>query len=78
LIDILPDTATQRQVIDFYYHHDLAKISITSMSLAANHMMSLFACDCCPNVTPNFGCYNFALEKGLFSDRLALIFSVIK
>jgi len=40
--------------------------------------MSIFACDCCPNVTQNFGCYNFALEKQLFSDRLALIFSVVK
>jgi len=41
-------------------------------------MMSIFACDCCPNVAPNFGCYNFALQKELFSDRLALIFSVVK
>jgi len=23
-------------------------------------MMSIFACDRCANVTPNFGCYNFA------------------
>jgi len=41
-------------------------------------MLSIFACDCCPNVTPTFGRYNFALEKELFSDRLALIFSVVK
>jgi len=41
-------------------------------------MMSIFACGCRPNVTPNFGCYNFALEKELFSDRLALIFLVLK
>jgi len=41
-------------------------------------MMLIFACDCCPNVTPNFGCYNFALEKELLSDRLALILSVVK
>jgi len=27
----LPDTATQRQEIDFFYHHDLAKILLTSM-----------------------------------------------
>jgi len=40
--------------------------------------MSIFACDRCPNVTPNFGCYNFALEKELFSDRLGLIFSVVE
>jgi len=25
-----PDTATQRQVIDFFYHHDLAKVLFTS------------------------------------------------
>jgi len=36
--------------------------------------MSIFACDRCPNVTPNFGCYNFAYEKEVFSYRLALIF----
>ena len=30
-LPFLPDTATQRQVIDFFYHHDLAKISFTSM-----------------------------------------------
>jgi len=70
----LPDIATQRQVIDFFCHHDLAEILIISMCQAAHHMMSIFACDCCPNVTPNFGCYNFALEKQLCSDRLALIF----
>jgi len=23
-------------------------------------MMAIFACDRCPNVTPKFGCYNFA------------------
>jgi len=65
-------------VIDFFYHHDLAKILIISMCYAANHMMSIFACDYCPNVTPNFGYYNFALGKELFSDHLALIFSVVK
>ena len=41
-------------------------------------MMSIFARDCCPNVKTNFGCYNFALEKEPFSDRLALIFLVVK
>jgi len=30
-LTFLPDTATQRQVIDFFYHHDLAKILFTSM-----------------------------------------------
>jgi len=64
-------------VIDFFYHHHLAKILIISMCYAANHM-SIFACDRCPNVTPSFGCYNFALEKELFSDRLGLIFSVVE
>jgi len=47
-------------VIDLFYHHDLAKILFTSMCSAANHMMSIFACDPCLNVTPNFRCYNFA------------------
>jgi len=36
-------------------------------------MMLIFACDRCPNVTPNFGCYNFAYEKERFPDRLASI-----
>jgi len=30
------------------------------MCYAANYMMAIFACDRCPNVTPKFGCYNFA------------------
>jgi len=30
-LTFFPDTATQRQVIDFFYHHDLAKILYTSM-----------------------------------------------
>jgi len=30
-LTFLPDTATQRQVIDFFYHHDLAKILFTSI-----------------------------------------------
>ena len=30
-LTFLPDTATQRQVINFFYHHDLAKILLTSM-----------------------------------------------
>jgi len=41
-------------------------------------MMSIFTCACCPNETSNFECYNFALEKELFSDRLALILSVVE
>jgi len=47
-------------VINFFYHHDLAKILFTSMCSAANNMMPIFACDRCLNATPNFGCYNFA------------------
>jgi len=39
-------------VIDFFCHHDLAKMLIISMCQAANLTMSIFACDCCPNVTP--------------------------
>jgi len=35
-------------VIDFFYHHDLAKILFTSMCSAASHIMSIFACDRCP------------------------------
>jgi len=31
LLTFLSDTATQRQVIDFFYHHDFAKILLTSM-----------------------------------------------
>jgi len=31
IFSFLPDTATQRQVIDFFYHQDLAKILIISM-----------------------------------------------
>jgi len=30
-LTFLPETATQRQVINFFYHHDLAKILLTSM-----------------------------------------------
>jgi len=30
-LTFLPDTATRRQVIDFFYHHDLAKTLFTSM-----------------------------------------------
>jgi len=42
------------------------------MCQAANNMMSIFACDRCLNVTPNFRCYNF--RKRTVLDRLALIF----
>ena len=30
-LTFLPDTATKRQVVDYFYHHDLAKILFTSM-----------------------------------------------
>jgi len=30
-LTFLSDTATQHQVIDFFYHHDLAKILFISM-----------------------------------------------
>jgi len=30
-LTFLPDTATQRQVINFFYHDDLAKILLISM-----------------------------------------------
>jgi len=61
LINILTwHSHAKPQVIDLFYHHDLAKILFSSMCLATNHMMSIFACDRCLNVTPNFRCYNFA------------------
>jgi len=56
-LTFLPDTAITnvKGLISFFYHHYLPKILFTFMCLAANHMMSSFACDRCLNGTSNFG-----------------------